>query len=119
MRSSCPRMPRRSRRSLPARRRPETGSSRRFSTISAPFTRPAASALFLGEQATPDWFLPQSPNLFWPGDHAWCVGSEVDFDSTLVAGSAALIDELISSDDLEVWRVNSDDFLTYDADQIN
>jgi hypothetical protein len=80
---------------------------------------PVASALLLGEQVTPDWFIPQSPNLFWPADRAWCVGSEIDFDSTLVAGSATLIDELLDATDLEVWPVRPEDSLTYDADRIN
>jgi len=29
-----------------------------------------------------------APSLIWPSDHSWCVCSEVDFDSTLVGGSA-------------------------------
>ncbi|MGH8301512.1 MAG: hypothetical protein ACRET5_08615, partial [Steroidobacteraceae bacterium] len=37
--------------------------------------------------ATP-WYAvyDQSPNLFWPDDRAWCVATEIDFDSTLVGG---------------------------------
>ncbi len=80
---------------------------------------PAASARFLGEQVTPDWFLPQSPNLFWPDDHAWCVGSDIDLDSTLIGGSAALIDQLIDSDELEVWRVHPEDVVHSEGDRIN
>ena len=79
----------------------------------------AASALFIGEQVTPDWFLPQSPNLFWPEDRSWCVGSEIDFDSTVVGGSTALVNELLEADNLEAWRVNPADLLTYDADHVN
>jgi hypothetical protein len=37
-------------------------------------------------------FWPQSPNIFWPADLTWCVASEIDFDSTLVGGSARLIE---------------------------
>jgi len=37
-----------------------------------------------------DTVFPQSPNLFWPQDHAWCVASEIDLFCTLVAGSESL-----------------------------
>jgi hypothetical protein len=41
------------------------------------------------------------PNAYWPADHSWCVVTTLDAESTLVAGSAALIQELIGSDGLE------------------
>ena len=31
-----------------------------------------------------------TPNLLWPADRAWCLASEIDFDSTLIGGSRAL-----------------------------
>jgi hypothetical protein len=34
-----------------------------------------------------DRHFAESPCLFWPADRAWCVATEVDFDSTLVSGS--------------------------------
>jgi len=61
----------------------------------------------------------QSPSIFWPADRAWCVASEIDFDSTLVAGSQELITTLVDDPDLDAWRVNPTDSLTYDADMIN
>ncbi len=64
-------------------------------------------------------FSPQSPNLFWPADHAWCVASEIDFDSTVVGGSEMLIEALLDADGLETWRVEPDDSLACDADTIN
>ena len=79
----------------------------------------AASAQFLGEQVTSDWFQPQSPNLFWPEDHAWCVGTEIELDSTLVAGGDDLIEELLNSDELEVWRVHPEDTVHSEGDLIN
>jgi hypothetical protein len=39
--------------------------------------------------------FPQSPNLFWPTDQAWCVASEIDLCCTLVAGSDALAGALV------------------------
>lgn len=38
-----------------------------------------------------DAFFPQSPNLFWPQDHGWCVASEIDLFCTLVAGSQVMV----------------------------
>jgi hypothetical protein len=61
----------------------------------------------------------QSPNLFWPADHAWCVASEIDFDSTLVGGSSELVEAILRRPTLEAWPVEPGDWLTADADQVN
>jgi len=61
----------------------------------------------------------QSPNLFWPADRAWCVATELDFDSTLVACSEELARGLLDARSLDAWRVQPDDSLRHDADQIN
>lgn len=61
----------------------------------------------------------QSPNLWWPEDRAWCVASEIDFDSTLVAGSAALVAALVDHPDLEAFEVAPGDSLRADADHVN
>jgi len=61
----------------------------------------------------------QSPQLLWPADRAWCVATEIDFDSTLVAGDQALIDDLLSSPGLDAWAVLPTDSLRHDADLIN
>jgi hypothetical protein len=45
-----------------------------------------------------------SPNLMWPADHAWCVTTNIDSEWTGVAGSASLIDELLTTHGLEVVR---------------
>jgi hypothetical protein len=80
---------------------------------------PLASARFIGHQVTPDWFIEQSPQLIWPDDRAWCVGTEIDFDSTVVGGSTDLIDELLATKGLEALPVRAGDSLAYDADRIN
>jgi hypothetical protein len=64
-------------------------------------------------------FRPQSPNIFWPADREWCVASEIDFDSTLVGGSARLIEAILDTPELDAWPVGPDDSLAYDADTIN
>jgi hypothetical protein len=64
-------------------------------------------------------FLPQSPNLFWPQDHAWCVASEVDLFCTLVAGSELLAETLMADPRLETYQVQPDDPITFDSDHVN
>lgn len=59
------------------------------------------------------------PNLIWPADHSWFVASEVDFDSTLVGGSAELVKAIVQSPALEAWQVEPTDSLAIDADKIN
>ena len=80
---------------------------------------PLAAALELGQQVSPTLFVPRSPNLFWPADRAWCAATEVDLDSTLVAGSAELVDAVLAHPDLEAWPVGLEDSLAPDGDRIN
>lgn len=65
------------------------------------------------------WERRDAPNLIWPADRTWFVASEVDFDSTLVGGSAELIEAIVGSPDLEAWKVKPTDSLAADADKIN
>jgi hypothetical protein len=64
-------------------------------------------------------FITQSPNLFWPQDHAWCVASEIDLFCTLVAGSNEMAESVIANPRLEVWRVLADDPVDVDSDDQN
>ena len=43
----------------------------------------------------------QSPNLWWPSDHSWCVASEIDLPWTYVGGSKELIGHLLADERLE------------------
>ena len=61
----------------------------------------------------------QSPNLFWPADRAWCAASELDFDSTLVGGTAELVERILATPALDAWAVQADSSLAADADCIN
>ncbi len=72
-----------------------------------------------GHYLEPEYFIPQSPNLFWPEDRAWCVASEIDLYCTLVGGSNALAESLMANPELEAWRMFSDDPVTCDSDEIN
>lgn len=83
------------------------------------FTGELDAAAQMGWWAAEDWFQGQSPNLFWPADHSWCVASEIDFDSTVVAGSTALVEAVLAREDLEAWAVEPGDLLSSDGDAIN
>lgn len=61
----------------------------------------------------------RSPSLWWPDDHAWCVGTDVDLNSSYIGASAACIDELLSNQRLEILPVDADQKVSFDADTIN
>jgi hypothetical protein len=83
------------------------------------FEGPLDAATELGWNVESGFFVAQSPNLFWPEDHAWCVASEIDLFCTLVAGSNELAESLLADSRLEVWRVFPDDLVTADSDDKN
>jgi hypothetical protein len=92
--------------------------------LSKPSPSRATFVLSTGEgpapEPDPSWLRQrEAPNLIWPVDHSWLVASEVDFDSTLVGGSAALIEAIAGSPDLEAWQVEPTDSLADDADKVN
>lgn len=61
----------------------------------------------------------QSPSILWPEDRAWVVVSEVDFDSTIVAGPDELIREICADDRLEALQIPEGTDLTWDGDLVN
>jgi hypothetical protein len=64
-------------------------------------------------------FEPQSPNLFWPHDHSWCVATEIDLDSTYVGGPQGLVDALVDDPRFEAWPAQLDDRVDAGGDEIN
>lgn len=64
-------------------------------------------------------FAGPMPALIWPDDHSWCVATEIDFDSTLVGGSRALVDAILADEVFEAFEVGPDDDLTWDGDTVN
>lgn len=61
----------------------------------------------------------QSPSLWWPQDRAWFVASEIDLDSTIVAGTHSLIVDLLADPMIEALEVTSTTSLVAGADEIN
>ena len=83
------------------------------------FGGPLDAAREVGDWPTPNWFLPHSPNIFWPDDVSWCVATEIDLYCTYVGGSRALIDDLLADQRLEVWEAHLEDPVAHDSDVVN
>jgi hypothetical protein len=56
-----------------------------------------------------------TPQIWWPEDRAWVVGSEIDFDSTIVATTNVGADALLNCEGLEALLVPSDGRLDLDG----
>lgn len=65
---------------------------------------PIEGAFWVAEQC--GWT--QFPNLWWPDGRAWCVRTDIDLASTYVAGSEALIQDLLADPRLSVRRADLD-----------
>ncbi|GAA1955580.1 hypothetical protein [Microbacterium deminutum] len=61
----------------------------------------------------------ESPSLVWPVDRAWVLVTEVDYDSTIVAGSQDLSRALCADPRLEALPIDEGADLTSDADGVN
>jgi hypothetical protein len=59
------------------------------------------------------------PQLIWPEDHAWVLASEIDWDSTILAGPRELVDALLADDRFETFEVYEGDELTWESDTVN
>ncbi len=66
---------------------------------------------------SPEW--PQSPNILWPADRSWVMVTEIDFDSTVVAGSQELVAALVRDPAIEALPLSAGADLTWDADVPN
>lgn len=60
-----------------------------------------------------------TPQLLWPAGHEWALASEIDGDSTIVAGSAELVAAILADPRLEAFPVGPEDALTEDSDLVN
>lgn len=53
----------------------------------------------------------QPPNLWWPDDRAWCVGTDIDMSSTYVGGSRDCIQRVTTAPELNATEVKPGDDL--------
>jgi hypothetical protein len=61
----------------------------------------------------------QSATLWWPGDRAWVVATDLDLVTTYVGGSAACIADLLAAPGVEVAEVPAAQGTGWDADTVN
>lgn len=61
----------------------------------------------------------QHPNIIWPADRAWVMVSEIDFNSTVVAGSAELVRAICDDPELEASPLSEGAALHWEADEVN
>jgi hypothetical protein len=61
----------------------------------------------------------QSPNLWWPDDHAWCVATEIDLDSTYIGCDEPCANELLALPQIEGHPINSSAGIAYNTDAVN
>ncbi len=61
----------------------------------------------------------QSPSLVWPADRVWVLVTDVDEDSSVVGGSAALIQAVCADPRLEALTLAEGADLGWDADEVN
>jgi hypothetical protein len=83
------------------------------------FSRQLEAAMDVGHWPSQDWFVPQSPSLIWPTDNSWCAATEVDFDSTLIAGDQHVIEAVLGAEDLEATPIEPGDYLDSRGDTVN
>jgi hypothetical protein len=68
-------------------------------------------------EGTPAWTA--SPSIVWPADRAWALVTEVDYDSTVVGGDAALVAALVADPRIEAVPLPAEASLSWDADRVN
>lgn len=90
----------------------------------------------IAELVRPDWVLhvpwrdrvaeqqgfepsAHAPSLAWPADRAWVLVTEVDFDSTVIGGSAELVAAIVADPRLEALELPAGADLSWAGDRIN
>jgi hypothetical protein len=63
--------------------------------------------------------MDESPSLWWPDDHAWCVASEIDLDTTYIGCSEACRDDLLAVPEIEALSIDPATGITFDSDLVN
>ncbi|PPG37150.1 hypothetical protein C5C36_15535 [Rathayibacter sp. AY1G1] len=83
------------------------------------------AATSMAELAEPGWGPEiglrgeEAPQLLWPEDHAWVLATEIDWDSTIVAGSHTLVSAILTDGRFEAFPVDEDSDLSWNGDTIN
>jgi hypothetical protein len=59
------------------------------------------------------------PQFFWPEDHSWVIGTDIDFTFTIIGGTRRLVDAVLADDRFEAFEVHEGDDLSWAGDVIN
>jgi hypothetical protein len=94
-----------------------------FSAAPHAFADPAwiLDAPWRDAEAEEHGFAPsaQHPSLIWPEDRTWVLVSEIDFDSTIVAGTTELVAAICADPSIEAMPVPADADLGWQGDEVN
>jgi hypothetical protein len=61
----------------------------------------------------------QSPNLWWPDDHAWCVATEIDLNTTYIGCDQECRDDLLALVDVEAVAIDPASGVSRESDSVN
>jgi hypothetical protein len=61
----------------------------------------------------------RGPALWWPHDQAWFVGSDTDLMTSYVAGTSALVKDIVAAPGLEAFAVSTDTSFESRGDDVN
>jgi hypothetical protein len=65
----------------------------------------------------PPWT--QSPNLWWPDDHAWCVATEIDLNTTYIGCTESCRDDILDSAALDALPIDPATGISFMSDLVN
>jgi hypothetical protein len=88
--------------------------------VSGPIS--AVATVSFADDAGGGAFAPEdyrAPNLWWPEDHAWCLVSDVDLQTTYIGASQRCQIEILREATLEVWPASRAQGITWTADTLN
>jgi hypothetical protein len=61
----------------------------------------------------------QSPNLWWPHDHAWCVATEIDLNTTYIGCTEACLNDMVESPILDALPIDPTTGISFVSDLVN
>ncbi len=61
----------------------------------------------------------QSANIWWPDDHAWCVATEIDINTTYIACAEPCRDDIVALPELEAFEIDPTTGIGYASDRVN
>jgi hypothetical protein len=95
----------------------EIAAAPRFETAGRKYHLLTGSVAAARDGATEPW--QQSANLWWAGDRAWCVATEIDLDTTYVGCNERTAAAIVGHAGLEALKVDPTSGVAFDSDERN